>query len=891
LLHKQLKEVQQHNSALEDELQQSRRYISELQNELRDWMAKCIERDGVINRRDAENQQLHETLREIHQSLYWRATRPVAAVIDHGRRIIRAVAAWARALRRRKFTFKFIPNKELRESQAGTGIWQSLGSDPWFVLEPKKDKYPCGWVLLRLDTEYEDVLQAKPQLYVDPGCGFSEATAVALPMSSIHGEAFVTRLPNRVSGLRFDPMSSRGSVTLNHLSIQEIGKLEAFFWLTMPHLRGNNAITFLRKAYRTWSQEGWKALKNRIVEQSRVSTLKSKPYESWIKFFDSLDDSDRSAIKKRIKGFRHQPLISIIMPVYNTPEIWLRHAIDSVRGQLYPVWELCIADDASTQSRVRRILDEYQKADARIKVTYRTENGHISAASNSALELASGDFVALLDHDDELAEHALYMVAEEINSYRNADIIYSDEDKIDEAGKRFDPHFKSDWNPDLFYNQNFISHLGVYRTRLVRKVGGFRVGYEGSQDYDLCLRCVALTQPSRIRHIPHVLYHWRAIAGSTALATSEKRYAEVAAEKALADFFQATQSGVKVETGDLPTTYRAKFPLPGRAPFVSLIIPTRNGFEILRQCIESIRNKTTYSNYEIIIVDNQSDDAQTLHYLTELKRQKIARVLRYEDRFNFSAINNFAVQQCAGELVGLINNDVEVISPDWLSEMVSQAMRPEIGAVGAKLYYGDSRIQHAGVIIGIGGVAGHSHKYYPMDSHGYFSRLKLVQNLSAVTAACILVRREVYDEVGGLDEENLPVAFNDVDFCLRIQEAGYRNLWTPFAQLYHHESVSRGIEDSPEKQLRFTKETEYMKRRWGKRLLSDRYYSPNLSIDSEDFSIAWPPRVRVPWKASDVRNQNSDQRLSAIKPRRSRRHAKASRKKSHSRNNSLHSPD
>jgi glycosyltransferase involved in cell wall biosynthesis len=553
-------------------------------------------------------------------------------------------------------------------------------------------------------------------------------------------------------------------------------------------------------------------------------------------------------MRREIASFSRTPVVSIAMPVFNTPEALLRRSIESVIGQVYPAWELCIADDASTNPQVRSILQAYAKRDARIKVTFRKDNGHISAATNSAFDMATGEFIALLDHDDELAPHALYMVALELQRYPDAHIIYSDEDKIDEQGKRFDPHFKPDWNPDLFLSQNYISHLGVYRAEVVRDVGGMREGLEGSQDYDLCLRCAAKSDANQIRHIPHVLYHWRAIRGSTALAVEEKSYPEQAAIRALEDHLKSIDPRIAVETGTVPTTYRIVYPLPDTSPLVSLIVPTRNGYRILKQAVDSILKKTIYPNYEIVIVDNQSDDSETLEYMRRLEQHGNIRVLRYDHPFNFSAINNFAVRQSHGELVGLINNDVEVIEPGWLDEMVRHALRSGVGAVGAKLLYGNGQVQQAGIVLGIGGVAGHGHKHFPRHSHGYFSRLDLVHNVGGVTAACLLVRKSTYDAVGGLNERALKVAFNDVDFCLRLLDAGYRNVWTPYALLYHHESISRGPEDTPEKQARFRAEVEWMQKHWGPRLLQDPAYNPNLTLEQEDFSLAVPPRVAFPWR-------------------------------------------
>jgi glycosyltransferase involved in cell wall biosynthesis len=584
-------------------------------------------------------------------------------------------------------------------------------------------------------------------------------------------------------------------------------------------------------------------------EGRRTLPLPPEPppgYDAWIERYDTLGPHDLRAIGAHIATL-DGPLISVLMPVYNSPEEFLRLAIESVRAQLYERWELCIADDRSTLPHVRRILEHYQKLDPRIKVVYRDQNGHISAASNSALALAEGPYLALLDHDDELPPHALYMVAEALQRNPEADVLYSDEDKIDQQGHRYDPYFKCDWNEGLFRAQNLISHLGVFRTALVREVGGFRETFEGSQDYDLALRCVERSEPGRIVHLPFVLYHWRAIVGSAARGTGEKAYAPAAAVRAANDHF--ARIGLAGEAVEGIPFQRVRLFLPNPRPLVSLVIPTRDGHDILKACVESVLTKTTYGNYELLVVDNQSRDARTLAYLDVLARRPRIRVLRYPAPFNFSAINNFAVRQTRGEVVCLLNNDVEVINAGWLEEMVSHALRPEIGAVGAKLLYPNDTVQHAGVILGILGVAGHAFLHFPAKDYGYFGRAVVGQEMSAVTAACLAVRRAVYDEVGGLDEEHLSIAFNDVDFCLRLKRAGYRNYWTPRALLYHHESVSRGYEDSPEKKARFQQEVDYMRATWGPILDADPAYSPNLTLAGNDFALAFPPRVRRPWRA------------------------------------------
>ena len=607
----------------------------------------------------------------------------------------------------------------------------------------------------------------------------------------------------------------------------------------------------VKHVHRTYKDEGLKGIKRRVLFSASPGASppvidyeqpKQRDYSEWVLRYDTLTDQDRKKIKARIKQFHNSPLISVLMPVYNPPIDMLEEAIRSVQNQLYPNWELCIADDDSTNSNVHKVLKHYADNDARIKVIFRKENGHISAASNSALELVTGDYLALLDNDDLLPEQALFWISDAIVANPNAELIYSDEDKIDQTGKRYDPYFKPDWNPDLFLSHNMICHLGVYRTDLVRKLGGFREGYEGAQDYDLALRCTTQLTAQQIVHIPRVLYHWRSHSGSTAQAGSEKNYALTAGERSLNDHFKRTNVAATVKLLHFGM-YRASYTLPATPPLVSLVIPTRNGLDLLKQCIDSILTKTTYKNYEILIVDNNSDCPKALAYFASIVKNKRIRVLRDERPFNYSALNNAAIKQAMGEYIALINNDIEVISPEWLTEMLSIAIQPGVGAVGARLLYPNDTLQHGGVITGIGGVAGHSHKHAPRQAYGYFARAQLIQTYSAVTAACLVIKKSIYHELNGLDEANLAIAFNDIDFCLKVREAGYRNVWTPYAELYHHESATRGFEDTPEKQLRFRNEVLYMKKRWGDTLMNDPAYNPNLTLDREDFSFAWPPRV------------------------------------------------
>jgi GT2 family glycosyltransferase len=514
---------------------------------------------------------------------------------------------------------------------------------------------------------------------------------------------------------------------------------------------------------------------------------------------------------------------------------------------------LCIADDASTKPHVKKILEHYKKKDKRIKVIYRTENGHISKASNSALSLATGDYIALLDHDDMLHETALLFVVKEINDHPNVKLIYSDEDKLeDRNGNRTDPYFKSDWNPDLFLSQNMINHLGVYKKSIVNEIGGFREGYEGSQDYDLALRFIEKIKYGEVRHIPRVLYHWRIAEGSTAISTANKPYAVNSARRAIQEHLDRLNVKAEVvETPLSPDFNRVIYSIKS-SPLVSIIIPTYNAYKVLKKCVDSILKKTSYKNYEIIIVNNNSNDKKTIDYLNLINGVNNINIVDYNKPFNYSAINNFAVKFAKGEVLVLLNNDTEVINDDWLKELVSHSMRKEIGVVGAKLLYPDDTVQHAGVIIGIGGYAAHVFHKINKNATGYSARAVLLQNYSAVTGACQAIRKKLYEEAGGIDE-NLAVACNDIDFCLKVNKLGYRNVFTPYALLYHHEFKTRGYDDTEEKQIRSKQEVDYFAKKWKDIMESDPAYNPNLSLDSgNEFLISLFPRVQFPFQKNNL---------------------------------------
>ncbi|MEH2069892.1 MAG: glycosyltransferase [Nostoc sp.] len=532
----------------------------------------------------------------------------------------------------------------------------------------------------------------------------------------------------------------------------------------------------------------------------------------------------------------YKPTISLIMPVFNTPACFLQEAIESVLNQVYPYWELCIADDYSTNNSVREILEDYSSKDSRIKVVFRTENGHISRCSNSAIEIATGEFLALLDHDDLLTPDALYEIALLLNKHPEADMIYSDEDKIDENCKLRDPFFKPDWCPDSFLSRMYTCHLGTYRRELVVAIGGFRIGYEGSQDYDLVLRLTEKT--TKIFHIPKILYHWRIHSQSAASKPDQKPYAVKAAEKALVDaLVRRGEHGRVTQARNLVGHYIIRYTIDDYK-LVSIIIPTRDLGNVLDKCLTSIFEKTTYPNYEVILIDNGSQEENTANIISKWQQKESSKFRCYQldIPFNYSKINNYAVNQANGDYLLFLNNDIELITPDWMNAMVEQAQRPSIGAVGALLLYPDNTIQHAGVIIGIGGVAGHSHKYYPAESAGYFDQILTANNYSAVTAACLMCRRETFEAIGGFEEE-LAVAFNDVDLCLKLVKLGYRNIYLPHVMLYHYESKSRGSDNTPAKLAIFIKEIEYMQKKWKNFIEYDPCYSINLTTKREDYSI------------------------------------------------------
>ncbi len=548
----------------------------------------------------------------------------------------------------------------------------------------------------------------------------------------------------------------------------------------------------------------------------------------------SISKSRRKEESKKV--FDRPVKFSILVPLYNTPKSFLCEMIESVQKQTYAKWELCLADGSDEQHRdVEKICMSAAKSDSRICYKKLKENKGISANTNECIQMATGDYFALLDHDDILHPSALFSCMEVICK-ENADFIYTDEatfvnNSLDDIVLR---HHKPDFSPDTLRSYNYICHLSVFSRDLLEKVGPFNSEYDGSQDYDLILRLTE--QAKKIVHIPELLYFWRGHADSTAASVAAKPYIVEAAHKALAAHLERVGLKGEVKDGAVPSVYKIEYELNG-TPLVSILIPNKDHIADLEKCLQSIYEKTTYQNFEIIVIENNSEHPTTFQYYETLKKYPRLQVVKWTREFNYSAINNFGAQYASGEYLLLLNNDIEIISENWIQEMLMFAQRKDVGAVGAKLYYSDDTIQHAGVILGICGIAGHSHKYFHRSNTGYMTRASIIQNLSACTAACLLLRRDVFDEVGGLDEK-FQVAFNDVDLCMKIRRAGYLIVFTPYAEMYHYESKSRGAEVTPQQQERFRSEINRFQEKWGKELeAGDPYYNPHLSLETEQFDI------------------------------------------------------
>lgn len=531
--------------------------------------------------------------------------------------------------------------------------------------------------------------------------------------------------------------------------------------------------------------------------------------------------------EEKIEELSYKPLISLLIPVYNIGRKYLSECLDSILLQSYDNFEICLVDDCSTKEETKDTLKEYAKRDKRIKVKYRKKNGHISATTNDALNMAKGEFIGLIDDDDLLDSNALYEVVKLLNKNKGADFIYSDEDKLNLKGQFCDPHFKPDWSPDTLLSLNYICHFTVIRKNLVKKVGGFELGLEGSQDHDLFLKVTEIT--NNIYHIPKILYHWRMVEGSTSMTIDNKSYATDKGKIAIENALKRRKIKGKVLKDKVSTYYRIEYDTSEK-PLVSIIIPTRDYMDITKTCVDSIYKKSTYKNFEIVIANNDSKKEETLNFFKEYsKKYKNFRVIDCIMDFNYSKINNIAIKKSKGDYIILLNNDTEIITENWIETMLGYAMQKHIGCVGAKLLYPDDlTIQHAGVILGLGGVASHAYIGETRDALGMYGRLRVPYDYAANTAACLMVNKKKFQEVNGL-EEDLMVAYNDIDFNIKLLNAGYYNVFLPQVEIIHYESKSRGLDTSSEKYKRFQKESQYMWDKWKEMLNSDPFYNNNFS--------------------------------------------------------------
>ena len=583
----------------------------------------------------------------------------------------------------------------------------------------------------------------------------------------------------------------------------------------------------IKKGIRYLKHYGVRGFYARLLERFEEREVE---YQEW---YEKNKPSEEELARQRKKKWKEPVTISVLVPAYRTPEAFLRQMIESVLNQTYPYLELCIADGSGKNISVEKVVKEYQANDQRVRYQRLEKNEGIAGNTNAAIRMATGDYLALFDHDDLLSPNALFEVASTIEKDK-ADVVYTDEDKVtSDLKEHFQPHFKPDFNPDLLCSNNYICHLFVVKRSLALKLGGQDPAYDGAQDYDFIFRCTE--EAEKIVHIAKILYHWRVHQASTADNPTSKMYAFDAGKRAIEAHLERIGAKAEVShTKDLGF-YRVKYQVQGN-PKVSIVIPNKDEKETLKKCLESIWQKTTYSNYEIILVENNSTTREIRDYYQELDGKNGVRVVYWDKEFNYSAINNFGISYAKGEYILCLNNDITVISPEWMEELLANCQRPEVGIVGARLYYPDNTIQHAGIVLGMGGCAGSLFVGLARSRGGYLHKAALQQDLSAVTAACFMVKKEAFEKVGGF-EEKLAVAFNDVDFCLKVRHAGYLVVYDPYAELYHHESKTRGYENTEAKKRRFQEEIEYMRCHWMPDILRDPYYNENLSLKASDYSL------------------------------------------------------
>lgn len=710
------------------------------------------------------------------------------------------------------------------------GGWEGTGLPMLLVpIFPRK-----GWIRVR--ARMWSSISSRAHLYMDTGNSFGADEFCDL--GPVHGQTLIDRfvfLPATTHLLRFDPIRQRGRISISEFSIEPISALAHFREAFLSNIRravapgeAKPSVLIGLKLLLTgrWGLF-FRQLHANAAERKEIP-VHTADYEVWCQQHE-VSDAERRRMQQEIAKFRNPPRISVILPVYNTDEQFLRQCIQSVCNQIYPHWELCIADDASPAPHVRRVLDEYAGRDPRIKIAYRSTNGNISATSNAALKLATGEYIALLDHDDKLSEHALFRVAQEIMRDPSVDMLYSDEDKLALTGERVEPFFKPDWSPEFFLACMYTCHLGVYRTDLVRQIGGWRSEFDGAQDYDLVLRLIA--RGIKIQHIPDVLYHWRIHQESTASSSEAKPKAHEVGRRAIEEHLASLGRPAEIKQGPAPTFHAVRYQIsnPRRIsiiiPSACKKVPTETGPAWLSlRCVESIRRLSTYPDIEILVLDRCGMPAELQSRLEELGARRVS----YDFEFNWSRVNNYGAAAATGEILLFLNDDMEVITPDWLEWMAGYAQWPEIGAVGAMLVFPDDTLQHTGVILP-GGNPTHPFYKFPRNHPGQFWSNQIHRNWSAVTGACLMTRADLFRKIGGFDER-FPLNFNDVEYGLRLIERGLRVVYTPEAKLYHFESTTRKAEVRKE-------EIIAIHEAWTKGFRWDPYYNPHLALGTSDYRI------------------------------------------------------
>lgn len=733
------------------------------------------------------------------------------------------------------------------------GRLKALSTDPWISLEWEHGTRPTTpYALLTVEVGALDQDVAPiGQIYVDLGEGFSERASTRFSLAS--GKILVILVdPSRIAHLRFDPTQSATIIPLPRLTITPVASVDEIESLIRQQGRPDDENSHMLEMLGL--REDPNSGRRRPRPVPPVIALDSEiggfdlghDYAHWLSLHENPSKQDYLRMAELDAAFAIRPRFSFVMPTYNTPDGLLRECLDSLLAQTYVDFEICVADDNSPDRTVVATMEEYAARDERVKYIARKNNGHISAASNTALSLATGDFIVLVDHDDLVPDYTLFVLAHYINMHPDADILFSDEDKVTEQGDRLHPYFKSCFNQYLMYGHNMVSHLGVYRRSLVEEVGGFRLGLEGSQDYDLLLRCYERSDAARVVHIPHVLYHWRIIPGSTAMSADQKSYAVTAAQNSINGHFERLGMPFRSIDGFAPGCTAIR---PSRMfdTSLSIIIPTRNGLDVLQPCIESIFARDC-DNIEVIIMDNGSDEPDVLAYLDALSGRENVRVIKDPSEFNFSRINNLAAAAARGKILCFLNNDTEVVSADWLNRARALLSMSDVGMVGARLLFPDGTLQHFGIALGMGDhrIAGVPHLGMDASHPGFFGKARLLQEVSAVTAACMFVHKADFEAVGGFNEE-LRVAYNDIDLCLKIRDLGRKILVDPDITLIHKESRTRGSDKHGARAQRLAQEADWMRQHWAETLDNDPYYSPNIDLNRVDFAYAARPRQPWPW--------------------------------------------